>query len=854
MFCCLVLTDTIQRNTYKNRILELKILSAEDDYSGSARPGSEFLHSAHPSSELWHAGTNGNLEYENRETIQTHPVYDFPDKFSPQSMTSPPYQQSLQTSKHSPHPSHLRHSGSKDQNYHARFNSQGLIATNPAYLRTPIYETFTAQDTVAGVQPHSEFWRQPGSERTQEDDENTSWLKTINESSSSSASSMHSRISPRTPLQRLQRMSSSAIEAEFDAALHAAMDTAYDNGFEPDDDEDEDDDSNVTAPRREILACDPKNESILRGPEVGREEDQHMQRERFIQEARERHRVQSRQDCEVENRESDDETDHERRMLEDMTKEYLSNDAQFDEQSKPALPRQSDSSELSGRTWGSFGSNPTSAGTSLSTVAEIPLLPTFASETTEKMLPPLSYPPPTNALPSLPQSVQAPLGKSLDSPPPTLRDMHTALHATGVRDRRLSGLPSKQLKIETRTAGYGVQPPKPNTSQPDQSLPKTIKAEERCFGAEHGGIDDAQIEADANNSHRKTSSVSEMTKVSSIDTETTVLNNLAHGNRKSSFGLRKALSTSSLRNDGSGPHDLTEMSPNTSISSASSGAKHKRLLSAIVPTMPKPPRTEIMVRDSLRGINFVFNTEFHIPLHSKARDADAGDGPLPLEPCPNSSLLRPFWFLRTVFQTIANPQGAYLTARLFVPRDIWSIKNTKLKSVEEKITVFDLLTVALLRLAKVDTLDADALLEEMQTLENVLEQAQATLIKKLGNEVGVHATINALKGSTTGEDESAQAEPSANVNANNKSYLKSFQRKLRTKHAPNATTALSGVSQLQSKAEPRDSFGLKSLPMTNEMARPRVLSDLGRISGIGPYPGYMDAMARLCDAAQILGK
>ncbi|KKY26521.1 putative mit domain-containing protein [Diplodia seriata] len=132
----------------------------------------------------------------------------------------------------------------------------------------------------------------------------------------------------------------------------------------------------------------------------------------------------------------------------------------------------------------------------------------------------------------------------------------------------------------------------------------------------------------------------------------------------------------------------------------------------------------------------LFEADIHSPYSPGSPNPLAINAPIPLEPCPESYLLRPFWLMRCFYQTLAHPRGGYLSTKLFVPRDIWNVKGVKIKSVEEKISNIDLLTAALLKLGRVDTLDADATLEEMQALELVLDQVQSNLVKKLGSEVG----------------------------------------------------------------------------------------------------------------------
>jgi hypothetical protein len=214
-------------------------------------------------------------------------------------------------------------------------------------------------------------------------------------------------------------------------------------------------------------------------------------------------------------------------------------------------------------------------------------------------------------------------------------------------------------------------------------------------------------------------------------------------------------------------------------------------------------------------------------------------------------LLRPFWLLRCIYQTIAHPRGGYISTRLFIPSSIWRVKNVKLRHVDEKVSACDLLSAALSKLAKVDTYDADAVLEEMQFLENVMEQAQSNLSKKLGNDVGLPGTSSLFKASGVTEEGTAHTETQSlkSSNTHSKSYLSSW-RKLRSKTSgaglvPNPSgTGMRDIS--------KDGATLESLPMTS-MPEPKFPTrDLGRIQYGGPNANYMAALARLCDAAQVL--
>lgn len=208
--------------------------------------------------------------------------------------------------------------------------------------------------------------------------------------------------------------------------------------------------------------------------------------------------------------------------------------------------------------------------------------------------------------------------------------------------------------------------------------------------------------------------------------------------------------------------------------------------------------------------------------------------------------------MRCLYQTIAHPRGGYLSTRLFVPRDVWRVKNVKIKAVEDKVSNCDFLTAALLKLSKVDTLDADAVLEEMQSFESVLEQVRNILQRKLGSEVGLQSSVTLFKGSPASEDAGTQAEAlsSKSGNGGNKSYLSSW-RKLRSK---NSGAALSSFTALPSREGSKETLSMSSLPMTATPSSRAHKRNLSQIQLTGPHANYMGALARLFDAAQILGE
>jgi hypothetical protein len=201
---------------------------------------------------------------------------------------------------------------------------------------------------------------------------------------------------------------------------------------------------------------------------------------------------------------------------------------------------------------------------------------------------------------------------------------------------------------------------------------------------------------------------------------------------------------------------------------------------------------------------------------------------------------------------------------LFVPRDVWRVKGVKLKNLDDKIANCDLLTAALQRLASVDTLDADAVLEEMQALEVVLDQVQMALSKKLGNEVGVQSVSTLFKdaytvgnGTSTGDmsekgSHGSQDHAQKSAVTQGKSYLTSW-RKLRSKNSAVNLTTLAGAKSVGHEV-PKDSLTMATLPMTSLPNIRFAKRDITGVAFEGPNSAYMGSLARLFDSAQILGK
>lgn len=236
------------------------------------------------------------------------------------------------------------------------------------------------------------------------------------------------------------------------------------------------------------------------------------------------------------------------------------------------------------------------------------------------------------------------------------------------------------------------------------------------------------------------------------------------------------------------------------------------------------------------------------------KDDPSASIPSAFEPCPESSLLRPFWLLRIIESATVNPRGGYLTRRLFLPREAWLNKTIKLKNVEDKVASCDTLTTSLAKLATVDSLDAEAVLEELQVFEDVMEKVQATLSKKLGNEVGISGVAALFKdaGASTESPPENGTRESMKMHSG-KSYLTGW-RKLRSK-------TLSGgggiVSMNGVKASDAPSHSMATVPMTSgsvsDKQNVQRREALHEAAFDGPLRDYMSSIARLCDAAQSLG-
>ncbi|CAG8399243.1 unnamed protein product [Penicillium salamii] len=672
----------------------------------------------------------------------------------------------------------------------------------------------------------------------EEPQESTSWLDTIDESGASSPSSANSKASSVYLRRRTSRRLSNDTEAQFDAALDAAVEAAYDEGLEPvlEYKEDEMNDDIVSNARRNIeLAKQRVREAELEAEAMNRDHEQ-----RRIQE-----QTHPGDDGPITRSSAylDDEAEEEERLLEEMTKGYIMDDFEFGIQSKSALPRESDSSNVSGKTWDSATSNPASIGgaAALSTLAEDDVLPLG------DMRPePYSRPgsPPSSALPPLPVSSDFPTPSKRTSVSGRAGSIGSLASSTGlgVRARRLSS--TRELKIETNTRSSRANSNASSALDPLANAPPPVPKDDSLFSGTRSNLHPTQrnpsmgsLLEHVNLSQARTHEDDEselpplprpMGKVPSAPDGFDKM----HSNTKA-FRSRNA----------SVPIQIPDTEPGSPTTPWSGGFpdNQRSALPGSIPIMPTPTLANFnFAQNGLPsgGLNLL-SSNIHSPAALGRPNSMVANAPMPLEPCPESFLLRPFWLMRCLYQTLANPHGGYISEKLFIPRDVWRVKNVKLKALEDKVSNCDLLTAALLKLAKVDSYDADAVLVEMQSFEGVLDQVQSFLSKKLGNDVGVQASMPLFKPAST-PDEPAHAEA-----APNKSYL--TWKRLRAKTSGLGTTTPTPSARESNK----DNLTLNSVPMTSVNGG-QVKRNVTELEFSGPNANYMGALARLFDAAQVL--
>jgi len=687
----------------------------------------------------------------------------------------------------------------------------------------------------------------------QEADESTSWLDTIDESGASSPSSANSKASSVYLRRRTSRHISIGTEAEFDAALDAAVEAAYDEGLEPVlEYNDEVSDDVVANARRNIELAKQRVREAEREAEVAMNRGREMRR---IQEQNMEQMMEPTRETDY----LDEEAEEEERLLEEMTKGYVMDEFEFGLQSKSALPRESDSSNMSGRTWESSASNNT--GATLSTLPE-----------DDDILSPDQRPdwggmpssPPSVALPPVPVSLDFPAlpaqRVSLTHPPAPVMGPPPV---PGVRARRLSSQ-DKDLTIETSprpragSSASGLSFSTPSTSRPPPPLPKDEPSADDSK-ASTSGAGSSLYPSKRNPSVGSFVDQANLAKARTHEDDDRGLPPLPLSARpmgkvpSAPDGLDKADSHRKAfrnRNVSVPAPEAAPGSPTTPWSGSFPVLDTQNAAMTVnIPVMPTPTAA-YFTQNGLptSGLNLL-DCNIHSPTELGRPNSLVANAPLPLEPCPESFLLRPFWLMRCMYQTLAHPHGGYLSAKLFIPRDAWRVKNVKIKALEDKVSNCDLLTAALLKLSQVDTYDADAVLEEMQSLESVLDQVQTALSKKLGHEVGVHTTLSLFRPHATPEDAShADPPPSRTSGTSNKSYLPTWKR-LRAKTSGIGTTSSSTPGARESN---KDNLVLSSLPMAPGPT-PHAKRNVTQLEFSGPNANYMGALARLFDAAQVIG-
>ncbi|KAL2753945.1 hypothetical protein ACRALDRAFT_1081190 [Sodiomyces alcalophilus JCM 7366] len=671
--------------------------------------------------------------------------------------------------------------------------------------------------------------------------ESNSWLDPIDESGDSAASSVHSRTSSLGYRRRNLRASSNATEAEFDAALDAAVEAAYSDGFEP----------MMHSEPGPSASDDDVVARALRRVELAKERVRQTEREtmELAEETQRLRQLQQRKDSDTVLREDfydDGSSEDEELILQEMTRALGEDDGPTPDSGdgSAAASRQSDTSQFTETTWNSSHWN---SPHGLSATPSATTITTIATSIADSLPPPgkpPSKPPP-----------QPPL-----KPPAVAPGRRSPVSSQTVRNRRLSGQNPKQLKIDTgnpekllvtsTAAGLGITDPLPEVQDEE---------EDPLAGRRYSG--ESEI------------SPSQLVPPSPTLPESAPQDEDDFANSRSSSpvafppALRNNYSSSSLRSlrsrtlSQSNGDDASDGSPGTPLSSGFGVSSSGRPPN--MPVVATPLQGSFREKLFSAGGLHLFDDSFHAPNSPGSPSPLFHDAPMPLEPCPTDYLLRPFWLMRCLYQTLVHPRGGYLSNKLFVPRDAWKVKGVKLRNVEDKIASCDYLTAALQKLAQVDTCDADAVLDEMQSLEGVLEQVQANLSRKLGMDVGVQGSGTLFKDASSSAEMEAAINVPRSASVSNKS---SFSwRRLRSKNSNAGLGAAynsggggvggglgggGGKNVGLSESGGKESPGLETLPMTPHPTNRPPKRDVGSAQFTGPNANYMGSLARLFDAAQ----
>ena len=705
-------------------------------------------------------------------------------------------------------------------------------------------------------------------------------------------------------------------QEDFDTQLDAAVEAAYgvyevDYSLQNEEMTEEEEMMMLKSPRENVERAKERVRAVEREIEKEQQKEQE-QRERMGY-----FKPQRESDIDMDFFEGLDEDDsEEERLLEEMTKGYRLDDSHFDRDAMTALPKEressstqytadsvmrgSNSSGYSGTTWGSTGSAQgiSANNNALTTVTEAPSTPPLHElpsppdvakyqEDSELQESPSKPPPP----PPVAQSMA----------PPAINGVLAANKSGGLRSRRLSALSEglEPLKIESpgqqnlninttipttiiqgasplfnepRSAPANDPPPIPNipplnvlpksprTALPPVSRPGTSNGL-RDLPIPESPDEELPVIADGT----QTPPISTLQKTLSDEG----LYGMARAESPAKFQLRMPVlplrqihSSASLRSRNHGPSGESPVTPNTGLFASSSTSNLRNLPRSTTPATPSLiPMTPMHLPNGTSQSVMGGMSLFDGRLQPDEQDLSHADDttstlPVPLEPCPIEALSKPFWLMRALYQTIAHPRGGFISTRLFVPREVWSMKGVKLKSIDDKISACDLVTAALLKLATVKQDEVNAIFEEMQSLENVLERVQQTLTKRLGNEVGSQGA-RALYG-----DPNASTPDGVNGDMITKHGITAGSsraffhiRKLRTKASSTAMAQSFSAQSSASSSSTAEVIDGPSLPtIADSAAAPIPKRNLDAIQYSGPHAQYIAALAKLFDSAQILGK
>ncbi|KAI5291809.1 hypothetical protein KEM54_006386 [Ascosphaera aggregata] len=472
------------------------------------------------------------------------------------------------------------------------------------------------------------------------------------------------------------------------------------------------------------------------------------------------------------------------------------------------------------------------------------------------------FPPPTLPPPSVPTTLS-----TINSPRQTgetnaASSDETELSRKTVAPQSSSHLENQKIKgltIDGPSARASPVPsgaPSPTLTRTtskssDNVVPETLQS--------HGQPTNITITATEHHSHSVTKSEKQRLA------EPKLKKNISSSNLRSLRGLRhRGVSFSGSNNDNCSSV-FTPATPITEDSPVNNFALERKCSpnttgsqQAVPPTPTSIGAPIIPIRPPIPVTASIYEMALHDPVIQDAWNSDSIDAPYPLEACPQTALLRPYWLMRCIYQTIAHPRGGYLTTKLFIPKVVWQVNNVKLKAVPDKISCCNLLTAALHKLAEVDMNDANAVNSEMQALEGLLDQVQSTLTKKLGNEVGAHGAAALFK-PHGGTDDFAGGSISGGSDAHSyksgsssKSYFTPW-RKLRSKSS--GASGAAGIESVPTNRDmSRDGLTMSTLPMMDSMNFRGAKRYPAQIQYAGPNASYMSAVARLCDAAQVLGE